>query len=1265
MNAHPFQTAQVAKNWHPRGFALVVTLSLMILLTVIAVSLLSMSSVSMRKTNGEQPMAAARANAKLGLDLALDELQKAAGPDQRITAAADILSGSNTAKDGRKRWVGVWSTNDTNTYNATYSATTNATIKSLYNPATPDTKAFVRWLVSSSENSTSTPNTSNLTMVATAPATNDYEIFKAVDASGNSSATNSVKVPKVEISSNSSSSTTTKQKHYYAYWVEDEGLKADLGWREVLEGNATTPELKQAARLSAAPGVDYGVFKGPFNGKVNYPITKESLTDNPWLANIDKALSPADMPLVMSSNSSLSNWLKSVRHDVTLGSLGVMADVKKGGLRRDLSLAFEMDGDADFVWDVTANALENPPVKFNQQTGEFVGNGDTYSAPITLTSSSPPPRPKGWPETVNERFLWRDYKPVPPDVRPMPPTPFADSIPPGKILRGPNWWALRDYANLYKRLSGSSGDYTLPARAYFPNRSSEGMPISNYYSLSASTETWDRETSPSNNYLYRPARANYAPVNLGTSILVSMLAKNVTGASPNQTAELAVGLDPLFYFWNPYNRKIRCENLAVTLDVAFPGRVKLDVTTTGNVTTPYDWPLLKLLAANVTNNVNSINFLIKGPLLIEPGEVVIASPGNASTDGVGTVETSLGYETDNDSGIIMTKLINNNTFNVGLDSRVAFSYLRSDTGEGSSGVEEKYRINTFLSGEQTQYTHQAEKAGINRFGRGIIVDNYVSAAGEAESTTKVRTEIVSALVNTKAIFGAHSVLIKPASPTAAGNTRKPCEMFARFNPAPMVMSHDYWARCYPNQIYRHVTAANEFNVINDGGIDFSGAPRNTFWGLSYQSSGSTSLPMSNIPSSPLFSLASFSNANLSIMGTDPFHAVGNSWSSPLILPSSAYGTVDTGGIGSVTAQDFSWLINDALFDRYYLSGIAPAFTINSGGYTPSGNITATLTKFFSSDYKTAQANPVLRPYLPPGEAAANVVTALAANDGYKKMGAYSLIDGAFNVNSTSIPAWTAFLSANRDLKIDYAQGGGSNSGSGTPFPGSSSPSAPGSGVADPKPQWSGFSRLTDAQISALATRIVAQVKLRGPFMSLSDFINHKMGTIDPARSYTGALQAAIDLESDGSPGASGINAESRAAAGGTAPGYAASAFGGNPVLGTGTKVTTGIPGDITQAKLLEPLAPRLSARSDTFRIRSYGEVRSTDGTKVIAYAMCEAVVQRVPEYFDPLTDAANNEPWDEDTTLEDTTLKPLNKNNKKFGRRFNVISFRWLTPNEI
>jgi hypothetical protein len=269
------------------------------------------------------------------------------------------------------------------------------------------------------------------------------------------------------------------------------------------------------------------------------------------------------------------------------------------------------------------------------------------------------------------------------------------------------------------------------------------------------------------------------------------------------------------------------------------------------------------------------------------------------------------------------------------------------------------------------------------------------------------------------------------------------------------------------------------------------------------------------------------------------------------------------------------------------------------------------------------------------------------------MGAYSLIDGAFNVNSTSVSAWAALLRANRELAVTYAQGG-TDSAAGSPFPRSPSPTAPGNGA---QLYWSGFSRLTDAQIDSLATEIVKQVKLRGPFMSLSDFINHKLGTIDAAKSYKGALQAAID--------ATTINDAVRSKAGGADPDTSAGAKSFMPGMqempgmppADGRKTTTGIPGDITQADVLLPLAPRLAARSDTFRIRSYGEVRSADGSKVIAYAMCEAVVQRVPEYFDTATKPDDNEPWDEGPALNDS--------NKKFGRRFNVISFRWLTRNEI
>jgi Tfp pilus assembly protein PilX len=1227
LTAHPCRGNRLAKVQENKGFALIATLMLMILLTIIAVGLMSMSSISIRSSNSSQAMAAARANARMALMLAIGDLQKSAGADQRVTASADILPATKPATTGRVHWTGVWNT-------------------SSYNQAKPDTKTFVRWLVSGNPSSPADAT-------ATAGA-DDVLVFEGKDAAA------SVRVPKVKIEGDS------KTNGAYAYWIEDEGLKADLGWNE---GEFTNNERKQAARLAAAPGPDYESFKGPFTDKTTYPIT--TTAGNAWLGNLDKALSAADMPLVMSDPSNQSAWLRERRHDMTLGSRGVLADVKLGGLRRDLSLAFEMDGNAE---------AENA-TKFNQQAGEFVGNGDSLSAPR---------KPAGLP--VNERFLWRAYSGMSAGTG----TEFSSGITadPNRrgqkpYLRGPNWWALRDYANLYKRLSGSAGDYAMPARAYFPNRSSERLASSDYHSHFHEGQTWDVEIGVNDSansfkssintnepittqyYLYRPARTNYAPVNLGTSVLVSILSKNISGTAPDQRADLAIGLDPLFYFWNPYNRKIKCENIAVVLGTGLPGRAVFDVKKSDNtLINSYDLNLATLLKNNVTYKTGEkLIFLIKGPMVIEPGEVVIASPIAAPTGGIGTGEAILGYATDNNSGIIMTKLIGNSSINVRLDDKVSFSYLRSDTSQGSSSIEVRHEMDTSLPqgsgitptalaanmtllGEQTQHNLQVLWSG-----NSDIVDQYVSPAGEGNSTTKVRSETVSSLVNTKAIFGAHSLLIKPASPGGKG-TPRPHEMFARFNPAPSLMKRDYYARCNPNQIYRHVTASSTFAVLSDSGIDFSGAIRNTFWGLSYQNNGSIAVPVSNIPSSPLFSLASFSDANLSILGTDPFHAAGNSWSSPLIPPSSAFGAVKNPVGWNSVGQDFSWLINDSLFDRYYLSGIAPEFTIGIGGYSATGSLDKTLTNFFSSDYTSAQANPVLRPYLPPGKTAAVATAELAANDGYKKTGAYSLIDGAFNVNSTSVAAWAALLRANRNLAVDYAQSGGSDASSGSPFPSSDSPTK----IAGAKPQWSGFSRLSDAQISGLATRIVAQVKLRGPFMSLSDFINHKMGTVDVAQSYTGALQAALDLEA---AGAGGINAASRTAAEGAVPSYSSGAFNGTPVLGSGTKATTGIPGDITQAALLLPLAPRLAARSDTFRIRGYGEVRSADGKKILAQATCEAVLQRYPEYMDPNTDAPNNEPWDEATDPLSPSASKLNSTNQRFGRRCKVVRFRWLNPSEI
>jgi hypothetical protein len=509
-------------------------------------------------------------------------------------------------------------------------------------------------------------------------------------------------------------------------------------------------------------------------------------------------------------------------------------------------------------------------------------------------------------------------------------------------------------------------------------------------------------------------------------------------------------------------------------------------------------------------------------------------------------------------------------------------------------------------------------------------------------------------VDTKRFFGIGSYLTKPAA--HQGEKPNPLEVFTQFNPFPLGGYHDMWRPCLLSQTYTAIADPGDVDsLLQRAAIHFPAAQLNNgFWGASY-AGGSTAVPMINIPSSPLLSLAAFSHANLSIGAMQPFRAVGNSWSSLFVSPVSPFGLL-TGNYFTATASDSSWLINDALFDRYFLSGIAPEFTIGAGGYSSSGSLSDTLTKFFSTDYQSAKASPILRPYVPLGKTTTETLSALAADDGYKKMGAYSLVAGAFNVNSTSVTAWAAFLRGNRDLAVEYAQGAGTNSASGTPFPSSTSPAS----STNAATYWSGFSRLSENQIDSLASEIVKQVKLRAPFMSLSDFVNHRVGTPKKNEThYMGALQAAIED--------SGINGSVRTGAGGVSPVYSgaiAKYFPDPPPVGT-RKTTTGIPGDITQADLLLPLAPRLNARSDTFRIRGYGEALSVDGTKILARATCEAVVQRFPEYMDPNTDASNNEPWDEATNPLSPSASKLNPVNQTFGRRFKIVRYRWLNEAEL
>lgn len=78
-------------------------------------------------------------------------------------------------------------------------------------------------------------------------------------------------------------------------------------------------------------------------------------------------------------------------------------------------------------------------------------------------------------------------------------------------------------------------------------------------------------------------------------------------------------------------------------------------------------------------------------------------------------------------------------------------------------------------------------------------------------------------------------------------------------------------------------------------------------------------------------------------------------------------------------------------------------------------------------------------------------------------------------------------------------------------------------------------------------------------------------------------------------------------------------------------------GSPTAQQVFNALAPLLAVRSDTFRVRAYGEAtNATDQTKIEATAYCEAIVQRTPEM---MPDGS--------------------------GRRFVITYFRWLGPDDI
>ena len=450
-------------------------------------------------------------------------------------------------------------------------------------------------------------------------------------------------------------------------------------------------------------------------------------------------------------------------------------------------------------------------------------------------------------------------------------------------------------------------------------------------------------------------------------------------------------------------------------------------------------------------------------------------------------------------------------------------------------------------------------------------------------------------------------------------------------------------------------------------------------------------------------------------------SIGNSFATPFVAANQA---IHRNRSANWTEFDQSYLLNAALWDGYFLSGIGPRMhtgqtgaiapaapadlntSLASGGgpSTTEPNVSRTVPQLV--DEIIAGTTPLPNPRLTTLPIPLETAEKISALQNHRKSAKALLNLGAFNVNSTSVEAWTSFLASTKGLQMPGASSlqPGANENARFPRLVGKQTTVPAKGNALDASNWNGFNNLTDAQIKALAQAIVAENKdrfavqrrteysaksgsrlFRGlnqaatPYLSLAEFINRFLAP-DSWSNRCGALQAAI-LRADQSQSA-GIN--DRLFSGTPDLKVAAEAL-QSPKAGqfdfpenielrakdndtNRTHVAMGAPGSLLQSDLLQALGPALATRSDTFTIRCYGEANTPAGDSGSAWM--EVVVQRFPDFMDsidaPETGNAAATSSSSSPASPDPSLRPkLETVNQVLGRRFKVISMRWLRFDEI
>lgn len=1231
------------------GFALVVALSLMAFVLLLLISMTTLVQVETESAQGTKATEQAQQNALLALNIAIGELQQLTGPDQRVTAPADLDNGDDptTTTTEQPNWVGVWG----NSSVANYTQTPDA-IK-------PSEPVLLNWLVSGNEAVTHTTNTgsANFGQIQTATDPDDID-YKPTDAnSGLASAT--VFTPltiggqdaQLLVGPNTTNDTNAVEDYVvaplvdietgqgrtgrYAWWVGDEGVKAKINLRPSYLDQDSSDQAEYQnyshliAQRTALEFVEY-------DDSGNRLDTEFDFTD----PKLERIRDLAAVPFLGDGSSTNFESIVTERfHELTTYSHGVLADAYAGGLKKDLTSDFggssdrPIDDEAIFTPLSSDDKVPTWGQARSLVNASISGNvGNFSSAPILPSDSS-----NGVYPVFTAASLGVDFYLSGPVIDPVDESiahyELKVAFVPLVVLWNPHTVAINAHTyELGMRIHEGNSNQ---AKVWVDIDGAQADVFDLY------TGTWDSSTQDTENFLrFELETDDFAP---GESHIYSL---ETNGSIYNPGVSRMMISDPGV---NNYLNHV--------------------TTSTDNLQIP----------------ANSIFSPRRRTYIYSPPDIDVEV---FSQRGSGTHPQSFDVVLA-ENGRLFNLTDQSGWYHAVLDSRLGNRGENQSDSRSPSGT-----VNNWLiKGPSGQYDDldelvldPSEVSGLNmsvfriynvmeRRGGVAVNGNRLGQMSWSNQSTAGRTRWL--------ITGNPRARFVKNSEVENDKIIRGSVIFAS--------NHDVWDQppMGDSDLFPHVSADNG-NRLSVGRI------------ISESKSNYGVAPLfDQLQSTEQFlSLGQLQHSITGPYGFNQSYPFGNSWADVRIDRDQTHianrVTPPYGSNSSETLYDLSWHINRAVWDKYFASSVPDDWTaadITDGRPLPNSRM---------SYYE----EPTL--------------ASIQGSDAYDEAASNMWINGAFNVNSTSEQAWRALLSATFGIP-DSGDGSFADSGDNVseiaPIPRfASNQSQTGHDGADFTNSMQG--RLTSGQtslnyignrglamryngtynvepgdihelIDELARTIVDEVKLRGPFLSLGDFVNRAIIAenaqssresdwgVDPETDIgiKGALQAAIDkmgMDENGefTTGAPLLN--SRDWLDDHGPKDTDDAwvmmenewnfehYLGGPNRGRDnqfkmpqTVSAVGSPSCMSAADLLTVLGPAISARTDTFRIRTYGETVNPVTQETEGRAWCEAIVQRLPNYVDE-----SDEPDIEPVSLSSAS-------NIRFGRKYKILSLRWLDASEI